>query len=138
MVNNAHSYFQGNLTVTGNLNVVGTSNLTPGGNVLSNGSSSIQIGMIQYHINKVLSGNDDGYETFTLPEFGPNVDNIRVSVFQYIDGYNDQWYSNPQNFRWWISDVNPDNNTARIRTRNVAPYESVIRGDFYILVMIRN
>ena len=138
MVNNAHSYFQGNLTVTGNLNVGGTSNLTPGGMVTSNGSSSIRIGYVQYHINKVLFGNEDGYDTFDLPEFGPNVDDIRVSVFQYIDGYNDPWISSPQDFRWWISDVNPENNTARIRTRNVAPYSNALRGDFYILVMIRD
>jgi hypothetical protein len=138
MVNNAHSFFQGNLTVTGNLNVLGTSNLNGAGTVTSNGSSSIRIGFIQYHINKVLFGNEDGYDTFDLPEFGSNVDDIRVSVYQYIDGYNDPWISNPTDFRWWISDVNPDNNTARIRTRNLAPYSGAIRGDFFILVMIRN
>mgnify|MGYP001408030964 CR=1 FL=1 len=138
MVNNAHSYFQGNLTAAGNLNVLGTSNLTAGGTVSSNGSSSIQMGMIQHPINKVSFGNEDSYTTFDLPEFGPNVDDIRVSVFQYIDGYNDPNISNPQDFRWWISDVNPDNNTARIRTRNLAPYSSAIRGDFYILIMIRD
>ena len=138
MVNNAHSFFQGNLTVTGNLNVLGTSNLNGAGTVTSNGSSSIRIGFIQYHINKVLFGNEDGYETFDLPEFGPNVDDIRVSVYQYIDGYNDPWVSNPEDFRWWISDINPDNNTARVRVRNLAPYAGAIRGDLYILVMIRN
>jgi hypothetical protein len=138
MVNNAHSYYQGNLTVTGNLNVLGASNLTPGGTVVSNGSSSIRIGYIHYHINKVLFGNDDGYDTFTLPEFGPNVDDIRVSVFQYIDSYNDPLYSDPKDFRWWISDINPENNTARIRTRNLSAFSRALRGDFYILVMIRD
>jgi len=138
MVNNAHSFFQGNLTVTGDLNVGGTSNLTPGGTVTSNGSSSIRIGYIQYHINKVLFGNEDGYDTFDLPEFGPNVDDIRVSVFQYIDGYNDPLYSEPREFRWWISDINPDNNTARLRTRNLGFSSRALRGDFYILVMIRD
>lgn len=138
MVNNAHSFFQGNLTVSGNLNVTGTSNLTAGGTVLSNGSSSIRIGFVHYHINKVLFGNEDGYDTFTLPEFGPNVGDIRVSVFQYIDAYNDPLYSDPWDFRWWISDVNPDNNTARIRTRNLAGSSRALRGDFYILVMIRD
>ena len=138
MVNNAHSYFQGNLTVTGDLNVLGTSNLNGAGTVTSNGSSSIRIGYIQYHINKVLFGNEDGYDTFDLPEFGPNVDDIRVSVYQYIDGYNDPTISDPKEFRWWISDVNPDNNTARIRTRNLAPFACALRGDFYILIMIRD
>ncbi len=118
--------------------MLGTSNLNGAGTVTSNGSSSIRIGFIQYHINKVLFGNEDGYDTFDLPEFGPNVDDIRVSVYQYIDGYNDPWISNPADFRWWISDVNPENNTARIRTRNLAPYSGAIRGDFFILVMIRN
>jgi hypothetical protein len=138
MVNNAHSFFQGNLAVTGDLNIRGTSNLTPGGMVTSNGSSPIRIGYIQYHINKVLFGNEDGYNTFDLPEFGPNVDDIRVSVFQYIDGYNDLLYSQPAEFRWWISDINPDNNTARIRTRNLGLSSRALRGDFYILVMIRD
>ena len=138
MVNNANSYFQGNLTVTGDLNVAGTSNLTPGGNVVSNGSSSIRISFLQYHVNAVLLGNDDRNELINLPEFGPNIDDIRVSVFQYVDEYNDQLYSNPQDFRWWISNVNPDNNTAFIRLRNLAPYGVALRGDFYILVMIRN
>ena len=138
MVNNAHSFFQGNLTVTGDLNVSGTSNLTTGGTVSSNGNSSIQIGMIQHHINKVSFGNEDSYTTFDLPEFGPNVDDIRVSVFQYVDGYNDPLYSTPEDFRWWVSDVNPDNNTARIRTRNLSAFSRAIRGDFYILIMIRN
>lgn len=138
MVNNAHSFFQGNLTVTGDLNVSGTSNLNTGGNVTSNGSSSIQISFIQYHVNAVLLGNDDRNELINLPEFGPNIDDIRVSVFQYVDEYNDQLYSNPQDFRWWISNVNPDNNTAYIRLRNLAPYSVALRGDFYILIMIRN
>ena len=139
MVNNAHSFFQGNLTVTGNLNVGVTSNLTPGGMVTSNGSSSIRIGYVQYHINKVLFGNEDGYDTFDLPEFGPNVDDIRVSVFQYIDAYNgDPLYSDPRDFRWWISDINPENNTARLRTRNLGIGSRALRGDFYILVMIRD
>jgi hypothetical protein len=138
MVNNAHSYFQGNLTVTGNLNVSGNSDLSGAGTVRSNGSSSIRIGFIQYHINKVLFGNEDGYNTFDLPEFGPNVDDIRVSVYQYIDGYNDPLYSTPEDFRWWISDINPNDNTARIRTRNLAVGDRAIRGDFYILIMIRD
>jgi hypothetical protein len=139
MVNNAHSFLQGNLTVSGDMNVLGTSNLTAGGTVTSNGSSSIRIGYIHYHINEVLFGNDDGYNTFNLPEFGPNVDDIRVSVFQYIDAYNeDPLYSDPRDIRWWISDINPNNNTARIRTRNLAPVSRALRGDFYILVMIRD
>jgi hypothetical protein len=138
MVNNAHSFFQGNLTVSGDLNVSGTSNLTAGGSVSSNGNSSIQISFIQYHVNAVLLGNDDRNELINLPEFGPNIDDIRVSVFQYVDAYNDQWYSNPQDFRWWISNVNPDNNTAYIRLKNLAPYGVALRGDFYILIMIRN
>jgi hypothetical protein len=138
MVNNAHSYFQGNLTVTGDLDVLGNSNITGEGNVTSNGSSSIRIGYIQYHINKILGGNDDGYETFDLPEFGTNIDDIRVSVYQYVDGYNDPWISTPQEFRWWISDINPDNNTARIRVRNLAPGERRLIGELYILIMIRD
>jgi hypothetical protein len=138
MVNNAHSYFQGNLTVTGDLDVLGNSNITGEGNVTSNGSSSIRIGYIQYHINKILQGNDDGYETFDLPEFGTNIDDIRVSVYQYVDGYNDPWISTPQEFRWWISDINPDNNTARIRVRNLAPGERRLIGELYILIMIRD
>jgi hypothetical protein len=138
MVNNAHSFFQGNLTVTGNLNVQGSPDFNGPGSVVSNGSSSIRIGFIHYHINKVLFGNDDGYDTFSLPEFGANVDDIRVSVFQYIDAYNDPLYSEPQDFRWWISDINPENNTARLRTRNLAIGDRALRGDFYILVMIRD
>jgi hypothetical protein len=137
IVNNSHSYFQGNLTVSGDLNVSGTSNITAGGTVLSHGPSSIRIGMIQYHVNAVLAGNGDRNESISLPEFGPNIDDIRISVFQYIDGYNDPWISNPQDFRWWISNVNPENNTAFIRLRNLAPYSGALRGDFYILVMIR-
>lgn len=130
MVNNAHSFFQGNLTVSGDLNVQGTSNITSAaGNVVSNGNSSIQIGIIQHHINKVSFGNEDSYTTFDISEFGPYVDDIRVSVFQYVDGYNDPLYSTPEEFRWWISDVNPGNNTARIRTRNwhhqVVPYAAI-------------
>ena len=101
-------------------------------------SASIRISFIQYHVNAVLLGNDDRNELINLPEFGPNIDDIRVSVFQYVDAYNDQLYSNPQDFRWWISNVNPDNNTAYIRLRNLAPYGVALRGDFYILVMIRD
>jgi hypothetical protein len=138
MVNNAHSFFQGNLTVTGNLNVQGTSDFGGPGSVLSNGSSSIRIHFMQHHSNAVMFGNEDSYETFDLPEFGPNVDDIRVSVFQYVDEYNDPLYSDPKDFRWWISDVNPDNNTARIRYRNLAVSSRALRGDFYILVMIRD
>jgi hypothetical protein len=137
MVNNAHSYFQGNLTVTGDLDVLGNSNITGEGNVTSNGSSSIRIGYLVHHVNKILGGNDDGYETFDLPEFGPNVDDIRVSVYQYIDGYNDPDVSIPEAFRWWISDINPDNNTARVRIRNLDPGERRLLGDLYILIMIR-
>lgn len=137
MVNNANSYFQGNLTVSGSLNVSGTSNLTNAGNVSSNGSSSIRIAFVHYHINRVYLGNEEQYNTFDLPEFGPNVDDIRVSVFQYIDSYNDPLYSDPNDIRWWISDINPDDNTARIRSRNLTPVSRALRGDFYILVMIR-
>ena len=117
--------------------MLGSSNITGEGNVTSNGSSSIRIGYIQHHINKVSFGNEASYTTFDLPEFGPNVDDIRVSVYQYIDGYNDPLYSTPEDFRWWISDINPDDNTARIRTRNLAAGSRAIRGDFYILIMIR-
>lgn len=138
MVNNAHSYFQGNLTISGDLDVLGTSSITGEGNVTSNGSSSIRIGYLQHHINTVLFGNEDSWETIDLPEFGTDIDDIRVSVYQYIDGYNDPWTSNPDDFRWWISDVNPDNNTARIRVRNLAPYNGAIRGELYILIMIRD
>ncbi len=138
MVNNSNSFFQGNLTVSGDLNVSGTSNVTAGGTVTSNGSSSLRMSFIEHHINQVYFANEDRYVTFDLPEFGPNVDDIRVSVFQYIDGYNDPWISSPADVRWWISDINPDNNTARIRIRNLAPYGVALRGDFYILIMIRN
>jgi hypothetical protein len=138
IVNNAHSYFQGNLTVTGNLNVQGAPDLSSTGSVVSNGSSSIRISFINYHINKVLFGNEDGYDTFDIPEFGSNVDDIRVSIFQYVDGYDDPIISDPKEFHWWISDVNPDNNTARIRTRNLAGSARALRGDFYLMVMIRD
>lgn len=138
MVNNANSYFQGNLTVSGNLIVQGTSNVTTGGTVSSNGNSSIRISYIQYHVNRVFLANNFHNETIDLPEFGPNIDNIRVSVFQYIDGYNDPLISNPQDVRWWITNINPDDNTAHIRMRNLAPYGVALRGDFYILVMIRD
>jgi len=140
MVNNAHSYFQGNLTVTGDLDVLGTSNIISGeGNVTSNGSSSIRIGYMVHHVNKILGGNDDGYETiFNIPEFGTNIDDIRISVYQYMDTYNSPDISTPWDFRWWISDIDPDNNTAKIRFRNVAPYETRILGDMYLLIMIRD
>lgn len=137
IVNNAHSYFQGNVTISGDLNVLGNSDFTGTGTVSSNGSSSIRIGYIKYHINKVYFGNEDSYNTFDIPEFGPNVDDIRVSVFQYVDGYNDPVISNPNDIRWWISDVDPVNNTARIRSRNLSVGSRALRGDFYILIMVR-
>jgi len=138
MVNNANTYLQGNATITGSLTVLGASTHEGNGNVTSNGSSSLRISFSSHHMNHVINGNGDGYSTFSIPEFGDNVNDIRISIFQYVDGYNDQLYSNPQDFNWWISDVNPENNTARVRLRNLRGTAKALRGDFYFLIVIRD
>jgi hypothetical protein len=134
MVNNANSYLQGNATVSGNLTVGGSLSVNGKGMVTSNGSSPLRISFNSTYINRDLIGNHDGSHTFSIPEFGASVGDVRVEIAQFMPASG----SDTQDFIWWVSDVDPAANTARIRFRNITNFGKTLRGTFYLTVIIRD
>jgi hypothetical protein len=134
MVNNANSYMQGNATVTGNLTVGGSVSVNGKGFVTSNGASPLRISFNSTYIDRDLGGNNDGSHTFSLPEFGASVGDVRVEIAQFMPASG----SDTQDFVWWVSDIDPAANTARIRFRNVAALGKTLKGTFYLTVIIRD
>jgi hypothetical protein len=134
MVNNAHSYMQGNATITGNLTVGGSVSVDGKGLVTSNGPSPLRIGFSSIYIHRDLSGNADGWHTFSLPEFGPSVDDVRVGIAQFMP----ESGSDTQDFIWWVGNIDPVANTARIWLRNVTNWGKTLKGTFYFNIIIRD
>jgi len=134
MVNNANTYLQGNATISGNLTVLGGTTINGNGSVRSNGSSSLKIGFSSVYVNKSVGGNDDQYKTFNLPEFGASIDNIRVDIAQFMPSGG----SETADFIWWISDVDPVANTARIRMRNLTISSKTLTGTFYLTLVYKD
>lgn len=134
MVNNANTYLQGNATISGDLTVLGSTTINGNGSVRSNGSSSLKIGFSSVYINKNVGGNDDTYQTFNLPEFGASVDNVRVDIAQFMPSGG----SDTADFIWWVSDVDPAANTARIRMRNITVGGKSLIGTFYITLIYKD
>jgi predicted acyltransferase (DUF342 family) len=134
IVNNANSYMQGNTTVTGNLSVGGGVSINGKGMVTSNGPSPLRISFNSTYVDRDLGGNNDGSHTFSLPDFGPSIDDIRVEIAQFMPAGG----SDTQDFIWWISDIDPVANTARIRFRNVTAFGKTLRGTFYLTAIIRD
>jgi predicted acyltransferase (DUF342 family) len=134
IVNNAHSYMQGNATVTGNLTVGGSLSVNGKGMVTSNGVSPLRISFNSTSLNRDIGGNGEGSHTFSVPEFGTSVGDIRIEIAQFMPTSG----SDTQDFIWWVSDVNPEANTARIRFRNVTNFGKTLKGTFYLTVIIRD
>jgi hypothetical protein len=134
MVNNAHSYMQGNATISGNLIVGGSVSIDGKGLVTSNGPSPLRISFNSTYLDRDLGGNDDGSHTFSLPDFGPSASDVRIEIAQFMPGSG----SDTQDFIWWVSDVDPVANTARIRFRNVTAFGKTLKGTFYLTVIIRD
>jgi hypothetical protein len=134
MVNNSNSYLQGNATVSGNLTVGGSVSVNGKGMVTSNGPSPLRIAFTSTYVNRDITGNHDGSHTISLPEFGPNVGDVRVEIAQFMPSGD----SDPQDFTWWVSDIDPVANTARIRFRNITNWGKTLRGTFYLTVIIRD
>ncbi len=134
MVNNSNSYLQGNATVSGNLTVGGSVSVNGKGMVTSNGPSPLRISFNSTTLDRYLSGNNDGSHTFSLPDFGPSVGDVRVEIAQFMPASG----GDTQDFIWWVSDVDPVANTARIRFRNVTNFGKTLRGTFYLTVIIRD
>lgn len=134
MVNNANSYLQGNATVSGNLTVGGSMSVNGKGMVTSNGASPLRISFNSVYVNQYRAGNHDGSVEFSLPDFGPSVGDVRVEIAQFMP----QSGSDTQDFIWWISDVDPVANTARIRFRNITNFGHTLKGTFYLTVIIRD
>jgi hypothetical protein len=134
MVNNANSYMQGNATVSGNLTVGGSVSVGGKGLVTSNGSSPLRISFNSTFVDRELGGNNDGSHTFSLPEFGAAIEDVRVEIAQFMPASG----SDTQDFIWWVSDVDPVANTARIRFRNITSFGKTLKGTFYLTVIIRD
>ena len=134
IVNNANSYMQGNVTVSGNLTVGGSLSVNGKGMVSSNGPSPLRISFNSTYVNQDLGGNNDGSHEFSLPDFGPSADDVRVEIAQFMPASG----SDTQDFIWWISDIDPVGNTARVRFRNVTNFGKTLRGTFYLTVIIRD
>lgn len=134
MVNNANSYMQGNATISGNLTVGGSLSVNGKGMVTSNGPSPLRISFNSTTLDRYLAGNHDGSHEFSLPEFGPSAGDVRIEIAQFMPSGE----SEPQDFTWWVGDVDPVANTARIRFRNVSNFGRTLRGTFYLTVIIRD
>lgn len=134
IVNNANSFMQGNATVSGNLTVGGDVTIDGKGMVTSNGPSPLRIHFSSVYLDQEITGNHDGSHEFSLPEFGASVGDVRVEIAQFMPGSG----SNTEDFIWWVSDVNPVANTARIRFRNITNFGQRLRGTFYLTVIIRD
>jgi hypothetical protein len=134
IVNNANSYMQGNATISGNLTVGGSMSIDGKGMVSSNGTSPLRIGFNSVYLDHDITGNMDGSHEFSLPEFGASVGDVRVEIAQFMPGSG----SDTQDFTWWVSDIDPVANTARIRFRNVTSFGKRLKGTFYLTVIIRD
>jgi hypothetical protein len=134
IVNNANSYMQGNATVSGNLTVGGNVSINGNGMVTSNGVSPLRIHFTSVYLDHEITGNMMGSHEFTLPEFGASVSDVRIEIAQFMPSSG----SNTEDFTWWVSDVDPADNTARIRFRNVDSWGRRLRGTFYLTVIIRD
>ena len=134
IVNNANSYLQGNATVSGNLTVGGSLSVNGKGMVTSNGPSPLRISFNSTYVNQEMTGNHDGSHLFSLPEFGTSVGDVRVEIAQFMPSGD----SDPEDFTWWVSDIDPVANTARIRFRNISNFGRTLRGTFYLTVIMRD
>jgi hypothetical protein len=134
IVNNANSYMQGNATISGNLTVGGSVSIDGKGMVSSNGPSPLRIAFNSVYLDHEINGNHDGSHEFSLPEFGASVSDVRVEIAQFMPSSG----SNTEDFTWWVSDIDPAANTARIRFRNVSSWGKRLRGTFYLTVIIRD
>lgn len=134
MVNNANSYMQGNATISGNLTVGGTVSIDGKGMVTSNGTSPLRIHFTSIYFDHEITGNHTGSHEFSLPEFGGSVSDVRVEIAQFMPSSG----SNTEDFTWWVSDIDPSDNTARIRFRNITNFGQRLRGTFYLTVIIRD
>lgn len=134
MVNNSNSYLQGNATVSGNLTVGGSVSINGKGVVTSNGASPLRIHFASVYLDHTISGNHDGNQQFSLPDFGPSVGDVRIEIAQFMPSSG----SDTEDFTWWVSDVDPVANTARIRFRNITNWGKTLKGTFYLTVIIRD
>ena len=144
IVNNANSYFQGNTTTTGNSTVSGTvnasGNLTIKGNghVRSNGGSNLRIGFDSRSFNNTIAAGDVVDFTTSITSFSNGNNDVRVFISQYNPD------PDPQYSTWWpyfsmkIYDVDPSNNTCRIRVWNQAASARTLKGTVYLTTIAKD
>ncbi len=125
---------QRNATITGHLTGAGNVSVDGKGLVTSNGPSPLRISFNSVYIDRDLGGNNDGSHTFSIPEFGPSVADVRVEIAQFMPASG----SDTEDFIWWVSDINPADNTARIRLRNITNFGKTLKGTFYLTVILRD
>lgn len=141
MVNNANSYFEGNTTTQGNATIQGNTNLQGNvtiqgnGHVRSNGNSSLRIGFESVYVTGNWSGQQERNFTINLPEFGTDIENIRVSVAQFNP---EAWITTTSDFKWYIYNVNHNNNTAQLRVINETNSSKEFYGNFYIMIVVKD
>ncbi|MBC7934932.1 MAG: hypothetical protein H7Y86_06195, partial [Rhizobacter sp.] len=130
MVNNANSYFEGNATVQGNTNLQGNVTIQGNGHVRSNGNSSLRMGFESVSVTGSWNGKQERNFTINLPDFGTNIENIRVSVAQFDP---EDWVTTTSDFKWYIYNVNHNTGTAQLRVINESSGLREFFGIFYIL-----
>jgi hypothetical protein len=62
------------------------------------------------------------------------VGDVRVEIAQFMPASG----SDTEDFIWWVSDIDPAANTARIRFRNITATGKTLKGTFYLTVIIRD
>ena len=125
---------QGNATISGNLTVGGGVSIDGKGMVTSNGTSPLRIHFTSVYMDHEVNGSAPGSHEFSLPEFGASAGDVRVEIAQFMPGSG----SDTEDFTWWVGDIDPVDNTARIRFRNIATWGKRLKGTFYLTVIIRD
>lgn len=139
-ITTGNATLQGNATIQGNLTVAGTTNLNGNfningkGHLRSEGSSDLRVGFTTAIANHIVPGGSETFITVNLPSFQQKSD-IRVHIAQFEPS---AAAFHTSHFKWYVYDVNPTNNTCKIRVINQSNDQKSLSGLFYIMTITRD